>query len=276
MSYDKRQPLPCGFAFELIEETSQNHYTITTSEEIGRGGSCIVYCGAIENFVGQEHVDKTVIIKEFYPKRLDSNIVRNNKKELVFDSDSTRESFELELRNFCKGQAEHIIYASDNPDKALPSLFCSGRGLGSFYAVSDSGIGKTLDKIELRDYDILTVLRIAASLCDAINAVHNGRIAYQLYLDCKPSNIFVNGENAYLFDFNTVQPKDRIRFCSYSEGWSAPEQEFNKERTGYATPDLLGFHTDIYSIAAVLFWMLTGKCPSESGFETNKNNLSSL
>ena len=180
MTYDRRQPLPSGFSFELIEENTNNRYKLTLNEEIGRGGSCLAYSGVLESFVGQEHIDRTVIIKEFYPKRLDFNIVRNNNIELVFDFDSTRNSFELELKNFCKGQAQHIIYASDNSDKALPSLFCSGRGLGSFYAVSDSGIGKTLDKIELRDYDISGVLRIAASLCDAINAVHNGRIAYQL------------------------------------------------------------------------------------------------
>lgn len=273
MNCDSRQPLR-EHTFELIDEKNNNHYTITVHEEINRGGSCIVYWGSRETYIGQEKINKKVIIKEFYPKMFgDLKITRNDdSKELEFDSDSLKYKFEQRLQRFCQGQVNHICYAGHNPDKTLPSASCSGKALGTFYVVSDPGVGKALSEIDLHNLEVLDALEITASLCDAINAVHNEE-TYQLYLDCKPSNIFVNGNKALLFDFDTAIPKDLVEFfCCYSDGFSAPEQMLNERRDAYSTPNQIGYHSDIYSIAAVLFWMLTGMSPSESDFDNKKKD----
>lgn len=59
---------------------------------------------------------------------------------------------------------------------------------------------------------------------------------------------------------------DRLRFCSYSNGWVAPEQKYCGD-SGYADPKKIGFHTDIFSIGAVLFYLLTGRSPTERDIE---------
>lgn len=269
MKYDNRIPLSKDTI--LTVENANNCFTVVIDHKLATGGSCIVYNGSLQNYVGNIRADKHVIIKEFYPKRLDTNIVRNSDMELLIDDDN-KVSFERELQSFCEGQANHIIYANENPDKSLPSVSFSGRALGTFYAVSDYGKGITLSEIDRDEYTIIDALRIVTSTCDAIEAVHNQVInhvvSHKLYLDCKPANIFINGLQAYLFDFNTSQPANRIRYCSYSEGWSAPEQELRSDGKGYVDDRLVSYHTDIFAIGAVLFWLLTGKCPSKEDLDT--------
>lgn len=272
MSYDERKSLPNGTTIEIIEENSigerivKNYHQITIIEEIARGSSCIVYKGMFNRSEG----NMRVIIKEYFPKWLDKRVVRNSEDNslLILDSEA-KYYFDLELeRIFLPGQKQQILYKNDNPGKALPSAFCFGRALGTLYAISDPGEGITLSEINRSQYSIVDMLKITESVCDAIYAVHNGKTANLLYLDLKPANLFVDKNlDAYLFDFNTVQPAEDLQYCSFSEGWSAPEQRFNQDNTGYEHGSQIGYHTDIFSIGAVLFWLLSENSPSSEDLD---------
>lgn len=73
--FDKRKPLPQGWELVFGEE---HRYVI--AEEIGRGGSCIVYNGFYRDRIGERHLVK---IKECYPYRLE--IERDAKENLTPD-----------------------------------------------------------------------------------------------------------------------------------------------------------------------------------------------
>ena len=259
MEYDRRQALPQGYALIIREEKTGNTWAGTVTEEIGRGGSCLVYRGTQQAFVGLEPVNRPVIIKEFFPKALDDSIQRNADGALLIPEEKLP-VFEKRLSSFCVGQANHILFSSEHASQTLPPLFASGRGNGTFYAISSPGEGISLDKLDRSGLTLPDALRLTASIAEAIHSVHQNGL--RLYLDLKPANIYVHKGQAFLFDFDTVQPKERLRYCSCSYGWSAPEQEIRSDGTGYLDTRKIGFHTDVYGIAAVLFYLLTGKKPS--------------
>ena len=277
-TYDKRKALPEGFELTIAEKNPDNAgdniYKITIQRKIASGGSCLVYRGSLKKLVGDEKATYDVIVKEVYPKRLDEEITRSDGYKINFASEEGKCEYESFLSHFCKGQVKHIVYASNNSENALPPLFCSGvsEETRAFYAVSRVATGEVLSEINLKDYSIVKALELSMSLCEAIGKVHEGgrnndcQYSLGLYLDCKPDNIFVLNNRAYLFDFDTVQPNGDLSFCSYSEGWSAPEQKINSA-TGYSDVRKIGYHTDIFSIGSVLFYMLTGDNPYEAGLD---------
>ena len=279
-TYDKRKALPEGFELTINEKNtdnkSENTYKITIQRKIASGGSCLVYRGSLKKRVGDEKATYDVIVKEVYPKRLDEEITRSDGYKMAFASEEGKSEYESFLSHFCRGQVKHIVYASNNSENALPPLFCSGTSeeTGAFYAVSRVATGEVLSEMDdLKDYSIVKALELSMSLCEAIGKVHEGgrnndcQYSLGLYLDCKPDNIFVLNNRAYLFDFDTVQPNGELSFCSYSEGWSAPEQKINSA-TGYSDIRKIGYHTDIFSIGSVLFYMLTGENPYDAGLDT--------
>ena len=256
MSYDNREALTSKTILEITEETRKNHYLITIDNEIGRGGSCLVYSGTIENDMGQALFDRPAIIKEFYPKSLsDKGLHRRDDASLDIPDRLMAEYQELK-DHFCEGQKKHILYAGKYSGKALAPASYGGIGNGTFYVVSDVGAGDVLSKKGRESYTIIDALKITISICDVIGALHTDEADSKLYLDCKPDNIYVDGNKALLFDFDTAQDLYRYDFCSYSEGWGAPEQRLTEK--GYKDILQIGFHTDMFSIGAVLLWLLTG------------------
>ena len=264
MEYDRRQALAPDTALEILEESSGNRWTAVIGREIGRGGSCLVYSGFQRGFVGAETVSRPVIIKEFYPKALDGVLCRNADGSLSCPEEH-RPAFDKRLAAFCAGQASHILFASEHAARALPPLFASGRANGTFYALSAPGEGVSMDRADREGMTLQDALALIISVSDAIHAVHQNGM--RLYLDLKPANIYVEDGRALLFDFDTVQPRERLRYCSCSPGWSAPEQALADDRTGYADARKIGFHTDVYAIAAVFFYLLTGRKPSPADLE---------
>ena len=276
MDNDHRKSLPCnkGFKLTITDEDTGNWYTVCIGQELGRGGSCIVYRGWIQNKAVN---DKAIIIKEFYPKKLENSIDREDDYKFKIEDRKDQVTFDMMLTNFREGQNQHIIFANDNPNYALPSVFHIGKALGTFYALSDLADGETLSAVKKDKYTIADALKLTASICSAVEKVHQ---QYKVYLDLKPSNVFVNqlrdGDQLYLhadlFDFNTVYPIDKISYCSYSEGWSAPEQM--PDNNGRIIRRNIGVHSDVYAVGVILFWLLTCKDSSEPPKKENIEGIS--
>ena len=258
MNYDNRKPLPPGTSFVLTNDKI-NSYPIVIDKEIGRGGSCLVYEGRHPQTIPGEPSDLKVIVKEFYPHNISDKISRGDDMYLAPASSECEAEFSRRMKLFCKGQANFIMFANENPDKALPPVIFSGEDLGTFYVISTPGAGLTLSEADRSKYTLSDVLEIMTSLADAIGRVHKSS---KVYLDCKPGNIYVHENKAYLFDFDTAQIWHNITFASYSEGYSAPEQYF-AENSGYINKKQIGYHSDIFSVGAVFYFLLTGNSPGE-------------
>lgn len=270
MSYDNRIALNTGYELTVTEDHSGNTYKATIENEIGRGGSCLVYSGTLSEWVGDENIDRKVIIKEFYPLELTDMFSRSkDNSKLKLTDASAQATYDSLLSSFFKGQKKHIVFADDNADKSLPAPFCSGRSeeTDTYYVMSNRFSGTTLEDLDRSTLDLKKALELSISICEAIRVLH-GKLLY--YLDMKPENIYVTDNRAFLFDFGTVQAAGRpLRYHSYSQGWSAPEQEIT-DNSGYKDPGKIGYHTDIYSIGATILYLLTGDASGSSRDEIDQ------
>lgn len=260
---DNRVSLPSGYDLRIKSQDSIE--SVRIDKEISRGGNCIVYRGEKTTYINGNYISNSVIVKEFYPVGIDINRSLQNLELQISDI----EQFERIKEHFGEGQANHLRFYDYYMDQALPRVFLYGNANNTVYAISDPGKGKTLSQIPSDSLSLNNIASIMESICLAIRKIH---IKEKLYLDCKPDNFFYYGTNndlqykVYLFDFDTVVSLSDIRngrydFCSASFGWVPKEQKLINGR--YSDPSNIGYHTDIYSIGAVFFWLLMHREPTE-------------
>lgn len=116
--------------------------------------------------------------------------------------------------------------------------------------------GETLARLLDRRGRGLAVAEIAhlgLHLCSAVAYLHRSGV---LHLDLKPSNVVAARGVAKLLDLSHARRPGRARGGSGTPGYMAPEQV----RGG-----LLGVHTDVWGLGAVLYEAATGEPPGETG-----------
>ena len=274
---DKRESLTVNgkYSLEIINRDSSLPLIIT--DIIGRGGSCLVYKAKKIEHINDEDEDGTesgVIVKEFYPAAL--NIERLANKSLDIKDEALFNDYK---NHFGEGQKKHIQFYDGNQDVALPKPFFYGEANNTVYSVSHLAYGTTLSKFNTELFSINTISSIMKSICECIYRIHRKNY---VYLDCKPDNFFYFGSDkdlqkkVFLFDFDTCTSiKDvkstESKFCSASLGWAPEEQEIVRDpyegKIGYNKPQQIGFHTDIYSIGAIFFWLLTQRKPTKQDLD---------
>lgn len=129
---------------------------------------------------------------------------------------------------------------------------------GVFYLVMDLLEGETLAHRLERDGHLAwpDAQRIAVELCAALGAAHEHGL---LHRDIKPTNIFLAKQRTVLVDFGLVKPIDESASQLTSTGavvgtpmYMSPEQ---------ARGEALDVRSDLYSLAAVVFEVVTGAPP---------------
>lgn len=275
---DNRVALPEDY--DLVIKNEDSKIVIQALNVIGFGGSCIVYKGTRILSYEDDTEKCTVVVKEFYPEGID--ISRADDMTLQ----TADESLFIKRRDhFCNGQINHIRSYEFFQDQVLPRPFFLGSANNTVYAVSDPWKGRTLSQINFETLKLNQIASIMKSICSAIRKIHSKK---WLYLDCKPNNFFYYAKNSnletevYLFDFDTTISLEDIQhgnysFCSSSVGWIPPEQELiSVPSTGakqYRYPQQIGYHTDIYSIGAVFFWLLTKRKPTVEDINAILNHI---
>lgn len=236
-------------------------------EAIGYGGSCIVYRGqCISN-----NTHRTQIIKEFYPANICSIKRIGNVLEVPNEDFSY---FSQRKENFCNAAAVHSLYFESNSNYATPRPFLIGEANNTVYIISDPSQGTILSDITPADLNLHKISKIMFSICSAIQNFHDHGL---LYLDCKPDNIsFYEVDRQYhirLFDFDTIAKIRDIKdgkciYATYSNDWAPGEQRH------WHTKEI-GPETDIYSVGAVFFYLLTGMKPTDNDIaKIGKNRFS--
>lgn len=243
--------------YETEQETGAES-VFFISDEIGRGGSCIVYRASYTDAVNSTHA---VRLKEFYPCRL--SLARNECGRLC-PSDGQETLFYEEKKRFI---GFYKSYVEISQKENLSNLTIHGLRIyyanQTVYAVMDCKGGISYG--EITKETLPEAIERGYAVARALREYHR---AGCLHLDIKPENIWIIPETnqmIHLFDFDSVIPKERLPFLrpgffSYTKGFAAPELIAGD-------PLKIGETTDVYGLGALLFYRLTGRCPTRQDRE---------
>jgi len=227
-----QNPVGHGAEHNLVGKQIED-YIVT--KEIGRGGMAIVY------EAHQVSLDRTVALK----------IIPH---EFTSDANS--------LKRFKREASAMANFSHPN----IVSIHGFGEYENFHYYVMDLVKGKTLDAIlEDKKHELLKSarrlpinesLKIVEQIANALSYAHKNGVIHR---DIKPSNIIINPEagQVLISDFGLAWSDKWEKITPRASlfgtpAYMSPEQAGGKELT---------FKTDIYSLGAVLFEMLTGNPP---------------
>ncbi|HEU0001231.1 MAG TPA: serine/threonine-protein kinase [Ktedonobacteraceae bacterium] len=168
----------------------------------------------------------------------------------------------------------HILAPLHHPN--LPGIFDHFTDPDHWYLVMEFIEGETLERfleerLKQRIYGIAQTLvllpledifALALQLCEVLDYLH-GQHPPIIFRDLKPANIMQTGpEHIYLIDFGIARfftpgrAKDTTPLGS--PGYAAPEQYGRAQTTA---------QSDLYSLGALLHYLLTGNDPSDTPFQ---------
>lgn len=228
-------------------------------EEIGRGSNSLVYQGSYRDAHDQEQVHH-VLIKELFPLHMQGKIFRREDNSICVEP-AGQDTFEMHRESFETGNRVHLKLLEACPDQIGANLNTFSLN-GTLYSVLGVSGGQSLAQMQAAPVRSLrSIAKRALSILDALETFHVNGLAH---LDIAPDNILLLGsserERALLIDYNSTMPisaarrKDAVIF-SIKQGYTAPEI-----RAGQA--DEISFASDMYSVTAVLYWMITGSALS--------------
>lgn len=202
---------------------------------IGRGGMSVVYLAI------NEKANKPWAIKEVRKQGGDNAGVLEH-------------SFQIEIK---------MLRKLKHP--GLPSIVDIIDTGDNFLIVMDYIEGNTLEKMlrESGPQKQEKVVAWAIQLCDVLIYMHSRKPSI-IYRDMKPSNIMVRSDGSVaLIDFGTAREFKETNVsdttCLGTQGYAAPEQFGGMGQTDA--------RTDIYSLGATMYHVLTGHNPSEPPYE---------
>ena len=229
-------------------------------EVIGKGGFGITYRGV------QTGLKRKVAIKEFFMKEFcfrdeDSSHVST----VVTDASDTvakfREKFIKEASLIASFSNEHII-----------GIFDVFEENGTAYYVMEYLDGGNLMEIVKGNgaMNEREAVRYIRQVADALSEVHSCKL---LHLDVKPANIMLDKRGrAVLIDFGISKHYDETGsqtsngIMAFSDGY-APMEQYKRGGVSSFTPA-----TDIYSLGATLYYLLTATAPPHAS-EVLENGL---
>lgn len=205
-------------------------------KKIGQGGMSIVYVAM------DTRLNKQWAVKEI-------------KKSKTQDTKTLLRSLQREA---------NILKMVDHP--VLPRIVDIINYKGTVFVVMDYIEGRTLSEILKKEgpQPQDKVVEWAKDLCKALDYLHSMTPPI-IYRDMKPSNIMVKPDGKVkLIDFGTAKELDVESLADTTalgtRGYAAPEQFGDAKGRGIHKTDA---RTDIYSLGATLYHVLTGKNPSE-------------
>lgn len=204
-----------------------------------------------------------VAVKEFFPTGFVFRDQGKKRVELLAQNQGHRyrdkvQRFMMEAQSIAQfGKAEDIVHVYD------------------FFEENNTAyiIMEYVDDLLLQDYleqhgklEVQTALKIAESIVGAVKKLHAKGIIHR---DISPDNIFLAKDHSIkLFDFGSASLKGSqvIGEKVIKPGYTAPEQYPGVE----SGP---GFYTDIYSLGAILYHMVTGMRPIEASKRWRQDTL---
>ena len=196
-----------------------------------------------------------VAIKEFFPRHMS---VRNGDRRTISVSGATmQERYNQSLHSFGE-EARRLAELGDIP--GIPDVYGYFQENGTGYIVMEYLEGITVKQL-LKDsggrLDYDWSRQIILSVLYTLKAIHRRGI---LHRDIAPDNIMITGDGiVQLIDFGVAKKKMDMAadpVIMLKAGYSPPEQ--------YARNMPQGVYTDLYSVAASFYHMVTGRKPASA------------
>lgn len=217
---------------------------------IGWGGFGIVY-------LAYDHsLQRQVALKEYMPSSL---AIRDARGFVTIRSENHKETFEAGLKSFIN-EAQLLAHFNHS---SLLKVYQFWRSNGTAYMVMPLYQGKTLKEKMSNDNTSLDekwLKNILFHLLDALRILHNDQCYHR---DISPDNIIILAdESPILLDFGAarrvISDMTQSLTVILKPGY-APIEQYGDEATLTQGP-----WTDIYAIAAVVYFLITGKAPTPS------------
>ena len=226
---------------------------------LGQGGFGITYLAL------QHGLNRTVAIKEFFMDKFcmrnaDTHhvtIAANGSREFV---ERYREKFLKEARNIAKLEHPNIVSIIDVFEENSTA----------YYVMKYAQNGSLDDKVKREKHlSEAEATRYILKVADALRFVHQHKITH---LDVKPENILLSDKDEpWLIDFGLSKQYDvetgkqtSSTPLGYSPGF-APIEQFMTGGAGTFSPE-----SDIYSLGATFFKLLTGDTPPDASSVANE------
>jgi len=250
-SMSERIPLKFNTQLRFTNHEGGNISYIITGKA-GEGGACIVYDGY---YVNNAENKVSVRIKECYPFKLHISRTGNGALSAITGEAECFEEYKRRIRK--SFDISNELLKTSLLTNSVSNTLDIYELNNTVYIVSSYVEGSALTECNVTQ--LKDAVKIVLSTAKCIEKIHTKGY---LYLDVKPENIFVFDETyelIQLFDFDSIIPiaaKDNIsgyRLC-YSIGFAPIEQKMG-------ILSKVGKYSDIYSIGALLFYLLFGRAP---------------
>ncbi len=225
-----------------------NRYIIGTA--VGAGGFGIVYKA------WDQKLETVVAVKEFFVSRL---VTRVPGTKVLMVTKKSKDEFEYRKQRFL---AEARTMAKFGSHRSIPNVFEFFEENNTAYIVMELLQGMSLSEYISNnggriDVDFATM--IINEVGNALNSLHKEGITH---CDVAPDNIFLcNGKEikVKLMDLGAAKLRDgstEVVDITLKPGYSPAEQYDNSKN--------IGPWTDVYSLGATFYMMITGVKPDES------------
>ncbi len=232
---------------ELKPGDSLQNGKYTIEKIIGQGGFGITYY-AKHNELNQYYAIKEFFISGFCVRNTYHNTV-NVQNDKVDMYDKYKQRFIEEAQMIAKLNHPHIVRATD--------VFTENN---TAYYVMPFIKGKTLQQLVETNGKMSYELAVnyIAQIAEALGYIHERNL---LHRDIKPDNVMVTPENSViLIDFGSarefVQDKTQSHTSILTKGYAPLEQ--------YSNIGKKGAYSDIYSLGAVFYFLVTGQKPLDA------------
>jgi serine/threonine protein kinase len=227
----------------LPEHHNIHEYLI--QKTLGGGAFGITYLAKDTN------LNLEVAIKEYMPVDL---AVRDGEFHVKPNSEKSSELFQWGLERFIEEARALANFRHPNIVRVLRYF----KSYGTAYIVMEYESGESLKQWmpahrPIEPNDLLSVVN---PLLDGLELIHKGNF---LHRDIKPDNIYIRHDGTpVLLDFGAARQvhSGRDLTAIFSPGFAPFEQ--------YHSHGNQGPWTDIYSLAAVMYWMIGGEKPTDA------------
>ena len=245
-----------GYTMQLKNGTELQGGRYRIEKILGRGGFGITYL-AEQTGLGRKVAIKEFFMKEFCNRNAETSQVSVGSKgssELV---ERFREKFLKEARRIASLEHKNIV----------PVIDVFEENGTAYYVMKYMGGGSLSDKVAAGALPESDALRYIRQIASALDFVH-GKL--MMHLDVKPANVLLSDDDeAVLIDFGLAKQYDDAGTqtsttpVGISHGY-APMEQYRRGGVGTFSPA-----TDIYSLGATLYKLVTGNTPPEANDVAN-------